>query len=539
MATISNVKNVDMQQLEFQNIGKSPVQVVLQQPLLKNTSTYTSELVSMEISLDALPLYPEGEEFFSVGMRPIGGSVADLDRFNEMMRGDRLISDLWWGDLIPDLQNAYSAWMDEANAAHLPELGNLTNYLWAALNAGADPNRFDETCGMLYGAVVYFRPELLTGVGDIPPLPVPVAGIANEQFYHIADVANLMYLDRDSLITHNIRGEAGNSVRFRNYTSRTGMLHDLTEQVGKLGAKLRVRSDVVRYGMPARNWMNVPDDERYIILETMGNGQLRLKIRKECFRDYYFRLGDGFRRLFGRPDFEFLMGIGNQVFHNQNQLQFPNPLTMNDGGTETLDVALALPGGPGAQWLYSLSEPNGAGRFFNHDRIPGSEFYHAGYPNWRYNRFVYFETYDYATAPLLLTISSEVPFCAVEVPTRKLIVEASYPVSHTTCWRDDTEEHRMQFQEFTLKPEMRVSVGISSTNPTSVFYEKLNTGPSVFLDNAGTLALKKLFEGQLQALRIDVLEEREDDDDVRTRVPVKLLDHGFMYLKWLFTKETV
>ena len=72
MATISNVKNVDMQQLEFQNIGSSGVQTVLQQPLLKNASTYTSELVSFEISLEDLPLLPEGEEILTVGMRGVG-----------------------------------------------------------------------------------------------------------------------------------------------------------------------------------------------------------------------------------------------------------------------------------------------------------------------------------------------------------------------------------------------------------------------------------------------------------------------------------
>ena len=71
------------------------------------------------------------------------------------------------------------------------------------------------------------------------------------------------------------------------------------------------------------------------------------------------------------------------------------------------------------------------------------------------------------------------------------------------------------------------------------FREKVYSAARVFLDNVGSLALKKLFEGQLQALRIDVLEELEDDNDVRTRVPVKLRKNGFMYLKWLFTRETV
>ena len=87
MATISNVKNVDMQQLEFQNLGSSAVQTVLQQPLLQNASTYTSELVSMELSLDNLSLVPEGEEFLTVGLRGIGGMLCDMDEFKKQIDG--------------------------------------------------------------------------------------------------------------------------------------------------------------------------------------------------------------------------------------------------------------------------------------------------------------------------------------------------------------------------------------------------------------------------------------------------------------------
>ena len=88
-----------------------------------------------------------------------------------------------------------------------------------------------------------------------------------------------------------------------------------------------------------------------------------------------------------------------------------------------------------------------------------------------------------------------------------------------------------------MVPELSGSCDIGTGEMT--FSEKIYSAARVFLDNAGALALKKLFEGQLQALRIDVLEELEDDNDVRTRVPIKLRKNGFMYLKWLFTKETV
>ena len=158
------------------------------------------------------------------------------------------------------------------------------------------------------------------------------------------------------------------------------------------------------------------------------------------------------------------------------------------------------------------------------------------------SRFAYFPMYNPPTNAVRV-IRSEESFALLEVPRRKLIVEASYPISHTTCWEETDEKRHVQFQEFKVVPKLRQKVGVSRLPGTVAHVltlsEKVFTGPEVFLDNAGTLALKKLFEGQLQALRIDVLEEVEDDNDVRKRIPLKMNKNGFMYLKWLFTKETV
>ena len=124
MATISNVKNVDMQQLEFQNMGSSAVQTVLTQPLLRNASTYTSELVSFEINLDAVPIVPAGEEFLSVGIRPVGGMLIDLEGFRKAYKGGNMATP-WYGDLVP-ARFGLSDWMyGQPLASQVPEWQNL------------------------------------------------------------------------------------------------------------------------------------------------------------------------------------------------------------------------------------------------------------------------------------------------------------------------------------------------------------------------------------------------------------------------------
>ena len=173
---------------------------------------------------------------------------------------------------------------------------------------------------------------------------------------------------------------------------------------------------------------------------------------------------------------------------------------------------------------------------FAEDRYPSSNFYYGAYPDWRYDRFAYFPPFNWQPGEGI-RVRSEESFALLEVPRRKLIVEASYPVSHTTSWEVAEERRHVQFQEFKVVPKLSGACEVNTGEMQ--FSEKIYSGARVFLDNHGTLALKKLFEGQLQALRIDVLEEIEDDNDVRTRQPIKLLKNGFMYLKWLFTKETV
>ena len=69
-------------------------------------------------------------------------------------------------------------------------------------------------------------------------------------------------------------------------------------------------------------------------------------------------------------------------------------------------------------------------------------------------------------------------------------------------------------------------------------------GPLALLNGGSSLAMKKLFEGQMQAFRIDIMVERRkwDSDAMKFNVESKRLDMGqggFFYLKLLFTKETI
>ena len=69
-------------------------------------------------------------------------------------------------------------------------------------------------------------------------------------------------------------------------------------------------------------------------------------------------------------------------------------------------------------------------------------------------------------------------------------------------------------------------------------------GSMVLLNGGSNLALKKMFEGQLQAFRLTlVIEFDEFDNNTKTfkrvRRPVNMSEGDFAYLKLLFTKETV
>ena len=130
---------------------------------------------------------------------------------------------------------------------------------------------------------------------------------------------------------------------------------------------------------------------------------------------------------------------------------------------------------------------------------------------------------------------------------KKLVVEVSLPISHTLCWDGKKETTKHLLQEFILSAGtilMKYTSGEDYTDNIVELQQKQNQGQLVLLNGGSNLALKKLFEGQMQAFRIDLLlnYNRWDKgklDFVRTTKQLDIGAGGFFYLKLLFTKETI
>ena len=126
---------------------------------------------------------------------------------------------------------------------------------------------------------------------------------------------------------------------------------------------------------------------------------------------------------------------------------------------------------------------------------------------------------------------------------RKIMLEVSLPVSHTLSWDGVKENTRYMLQEFTI-PSGAVSMSYTPYSGTTCMDQDQRLGPLILLNGGSALAMKKLFEGQMQAFRIDIMVERRkwDSDTMKFTVESKRLDMGsggFFYLKLLFSKETV
>ena len=123
----------------------------------------------------------------------------------------------------------------------------------------------------------------------------------------------------------------------------------------------------------------------------------------------------------------------------------------------------------------------------------------------------------------------------------------SLPIPHTLAWDGTSEKTRYVLQEFMIPSGGGVSKYIMSPNIADSIVQlrqDQRQGPMIFLNGGSNMALKKMFSGQLQAFRIDlILEKDEWDADKlefkRVQSNLEVGDGGFFYLKLLFTKETL
>ena len=161
-----------------------------------------------------------------------------------------------------------------------------------------------------------------------------------------------------------------------------------------------------------------------------------------------------------------------------------------------------------------------------------------------------YEALYYATAiadPYSNTVRDIIPVQDGIDIRKKLVVEVSLPISHTLCWDGEKETTKHLLQEFILSAgtiQMKYTSGEDYRQNIVEVQQKQNQGQLVLLNGGSNLALKKLFEGQMQAFRIDLLldYDRWDKgklDFVRTTKQLDVGQGGFFYLKLLFTKETI
>ena len=122
---------------------------------------------------------------------------------------------------------------------------------------------------------------------------------------------------------------------------------------------------------------------------------------------------------------------------------------------------------------------------------------------------------------------------------KRIRVDLTIPIGLTLGWKDDHEVKKYSVQEFYLpKGEPQ------ATFDDVVTIKQIQlVGTTEFVDGGGKLAIKRLFPGPVQALRLSLVLIYERFDSVRKvwvekEKPVSMSAGDFFYLKLLFNKET-
>ena len=122
---------------------------------------------------------------------------------------------------------------------------------------------------------------------------------------------------------------------------------------------------------------------------------------------------------------------------------------------------------------------------------------------------------------------------------KRIRVDLTIPIGLTLGWKDDHEVKKYSVQEFYLpKGEPQATFD----NVVTIKQIQL-VGTTEFVDGGGKLAIKRLFPGPVQALRLSLVLIYERFDSVRKvwvekEKPVSMSAGDFFYLKLLFNKET-
>ena len=130
---------------------------------------------------------------------------------------------------------------------------------------------------------------------------------------------------------------------------------------------------------------------------------------------------------------------------------------------------------------------------------------------------------------------------------KKILLEVSLPLPHTLAWDGNAETTRFVLQEFQVPSgsvESKYIIYTDFNRNLVQLRQDQRQGPMVLLNGGSNMALKKMFEGQLQAFRIDIILEKDEWDAEklefnRVQNNMQMANGGFFYLKLLFTKETL
>ena len=311
------------------------------------------------------------------------------------------------------------------------------------------------------------------------------------------------------------------TVYSRRYYSILDFVADLAMQVKQIDRVLEGALTEDAQGQPAPiPWEDTTEDaHHYISLTVDSGGHLIFNLKPYFLNNYFIVTSPLFQKVTGFSPF-----VGKYIFVSVGA----NPAALHhlEGIT---DYPL---------YLYQFDDPGG----IHIDNTPLEDVTDAF--------GTLYEAMFFQTAiadPYSNTVRDIIPVQDGIDIRKKLVVEVSLPISHTLCWDGEKETTKHLLQEFILSAgtiQMKYTSGEDYRQNIVEVQQKQNQGQLVLLNGGSNLALKKLFEGQMQAFRIDLLldYDRWDKgklDFVRTTKQLDVGQGGFFYLKLLFTKETI
>ena len=130
-------------------------------------------------------------------------------------------------------------------------------------------------------------------------------------------------------------------------------------------------------------------------------------------------------------------------------------------------------------------------------------------------------------------------------------MDVTFPIDATIVVKDERPEILHQLQEFELRPGQVTSkyggfnkIVNNNFMRCNLIQQEQLIGPRIMLDNSTSLAVKKLYEGQMQTIRVDLIMETQEydsasDDFVDKQAPLQFDPGMFNYMKFIFCKEVV